>query len=68
MPLYEYRCKTCDDRFELRRAMAEADAPAHCPAGHEGVVRLLPAFAATGRATGPAAGPCGDACACYPDA
>jgi putative FmdB family regulatory protein len=73
VPLYEYRCRTCEDRFELRRPMAEADAPASCPGGHADVVRLLAAFAATGRATAtmptpaPAGGPCGGACACYPD-
>jgi putative FmdB family regulatory protein len=76
VPLYEYRCKTCEDRFELRRPMAEADAPAHCPDGHDDTVRLLAAFAATGRATAsasaaagsmPGAGPCGGNCACYPD-
>jgi putative FmdB family regulatory protein len=72
VPLYEYRCRTCDDRFELRRPMVEADAPASCPAGHAETVRLLAAFAATGRATAaapmpaPAGGPCGGACACYP--
>jgi putative FmdB family regulatory protein len=75
VPLYEYRCKTCDDRFELRRSVAEADAPASCPDGHSDSVRLLAAFAATGRATATAgaapasmpAGPCGSSCACYPD-
>jgi putative FmdB family regulatory protein len=74
VPLYEYRCKVCDERFDVRRPMAEADAPALCPAGHDDAVRLLAVFAATGRAsaTGPAAlpvgstgaGPCGPACAC----
>jgi putative FmdB family regulatory protein len=75
VPLYEYRCKTCDDRFELRRPMAEADDPAPCPDGHADTVRLLAAFAATGRASATAAtsvgsmpaGPCGGSCACYPD-
>jgi putative FmdB family regulatory protein len=76
VPLYEYRCKTCDDRFELRRSVAEADDPVSCPGGHTGAVRLLAAFAATGRSTASAmatapsampAGPCGSSCACYPD-
>jgi putative FmdB family regulatory protein len=71
MPRYEYRCHTCDDRFELRRAMADADAPAACPEGHVETSRLLAVFAATGRAGGgdpaPAPAPmggCGGACAC----
>ena len=75
MPTYEYRCRTCETRFELRRPMAESDAPAECPGGHAGAVRLLSVFAAVGSASaGPSAGPapasggpCGGACACYPD-
>jgi putative FmdB family regulatory protein len=61
MPYYEFRCRTCDGRFELRRPMADADATATCPAGHDDVVRLLPAFSTIGSAapTG-----CGDATAC----
>jgi putative FmdB family regulatory protein len=71
--MYEYRCRTCDSRFELRRPMAEADAPAVCPGGHDGAVRLLSVFAAIGSAAstpagaaGPGPGPCGGACACNP--
>ncbi|MGH9209746.1 MAG: FmdB family zinc ribbon protein [Acidimicrobiales bacterium] len=71
MPLYEYRCRTCDESFEIRRPVADADAPAACPSGHGDAVRLLAAFAATGRASAapaaPAPGPCGGSCACYPD-
>lgn len=71
MPLYDFRCPTCDERFELRRSIAEADDPASCPAGHPGARRLLTVFASTGRAaagapalSGPPAGGCGGACAC----
>jgi putative FmdB family regulatory protein len=75
VPLYEYRCRSCGERFDLRRPVAEADATATCPAGHPDGTRLLAAFAATGRATaaGPVgdaampAGPCSNSCACYPD-
>jgi putative FmdB family regulatory protein len=74
MPTYEYRCRTCDDEFELRRPMADSDAPASCPEGHEDTVRRLSVFAAVGASTtGPASspapvtGPCAEACACYPD-
>ena len=73
VPLYEYRCRECDDRFELRRSFTEADAPAACPSGHTEAVRLLPVFASVGRASGhdaPAtnapSGPCGGSCACFP--
>lgn len=74
MPLYEYRCRTCEAVYEHRRPMADADAPATCPDGHVGAARLLPVFATTGHAAQPAAGMCGapDAggcgggCACHP--
>ena len=42
MPLYEFKCRTCDDTFEVRRPMSQASDPATCPAGHDGAVRLLP--------------------------
>jgi putative FmdB family regulatory protein len=71
MPVYEFRCTTCATVFDERRGMAEADAPAACPAGHVGATRLLPVFATTGRAAGPSgacgapvAGGCGGGCAC----
>ena len=69
MPRYEYRCRTCDARFEQRRTHAEADAPAECPEGHVASTRLLSVFAAVGASDGgggeaPPAGPCGSACAC----
>jgi putative FmdB family regulatory protein len=68
MPIYEFCCQRCDERFELRRPMADADDPATCPSGHDDVVRRLPAFAAIGSAASPAtacgegAGCCGGAC------
>jgi putative FmdB family regulatory protein len=73
MAIYEFRCATCDVVFDERRPMAEADAPAMCPAGHVGARRLIPVFAATGLAAAPSgggmcgapvAGGCGSGCAC----
>jgi putative FmdB family regulatory protein len=74
MPLYEYRCKTCDSSFELRRSMAESSSPATCPQGHSETMRLLSSFASVGASSGgssfPASaapsmgGGCGGACAC----
>ena len=71
MPLYEFRCRTCDETFEVRRPMSEAGAPATCPEGHEGAVRLLSAFASVGASAAPAssatpkpAGGCGGVCGC----
>jgi len=71
VPVYEFRCSTCDAVFEERRPMAGADAPASCPDGHLGARRLLPVFATTGLAAppggacgAPVAGGCGSGCAC----
>jgi putative FmdB family regulatory protein len=73
VPRYEYRCLTCDETFEQRRAMAEADLAVTCPAGHAETRRLLSVFASTGSASpasapAPAAAPmrgCGGGCACH---
>ncbi|MET9609189.1 zinc ribbon domain-containing protein [Streptomyces sp. NPDC006512] len=55
MPRYEYRCRTCDDTFEVSRPMAESSAPADCPAGHADTVKLLSAVAVGGSSAAPAA-------------
>jgi putative FmdB family regulatory protein len=68
MATYEFRCRACGSTFEVRRSMAEADAPATCPAGHTDTARLLSVFAATGSAAAAPAsmggGCCGGACGC----
>ena len=66
MAVYEYRCRTCDDLFELRRPMSESDAAVECPQGHAETVRVLSVFANAGSAVGSdmPAGGCGPACAC----
>lgn len=74
MATYEFRCRACGATFEERRAMAAADEPATCPAGHTDTTRLLSVFAANVGASGTAApapsaprgggGCCGGACGC----
>lgn len=71
MPRYEYRCRTCDQRFEVQRAMSDAAASAPCPEGHVDTVRVLSMFATigTGRAAGRSpstvgGGCCGGSCGC----
>ncbi|UQX01016.1 zinc ribbon domain-containing protein [Streptomyces sp. RerS4] len=54
MPRYEFRCRTCDDTFEVSRPMAESSAPADCPAGHADTVKLLSAVAVGGTSGAPA--------------
>lgn len=73
MPLYEYRCRDCEETFELRRPMSEASDPAMCPHGHDDTVKLLSVFASVGASSvggpGPApstgGGGCGAACGCH---
>ena len=70
MPLYEYRCRDCDEKFE-RYVRAWGDATA-CPACKSGSVeKLLSTFAfaaADGSASSPAGGGCGcgrGGCGCH---
>ncbi|MEV6582438.1 zinc ribbon domain-containing protein [Streptomyces sp. NPDC051582] len=60
MPRYEFRCRTCEDTFEVSRPMAESSAPADCPAGHADTVKLLSAVAVGGTSSAPA--PSGGGC------
>jgi putative FmdB family regulatory protein len=46
MPLYEYYCTTCENRFELLRSLDRGDARDEtCPAGHPGAKKVLSVFA-----------------------
>ncbi|MEU5161441.1 zinc ribbon domain-containing protein [Streptomyces sp. NPDC020875] len=59
MPRYEFRCRTCDDTFEVDRPMARSGEPADCPEGHADTVKLLSAVAVGGTAAGAAPAPSG---------
>jgi putative FmdB family regulatory protein len=61
VPSYDVRCRVCGVTFEIKRPMAQADAPATCPNGHDDTIRLLPTIAVTGLAAAKAAPtpPCG---------
>jgi putative FmdB family regulatory protein len=77
MPIYEYRCATCDERFEELARNPDVAVP--CPAcGGERVERLLSVFAGVGGSSAPAApepsklganrplgGGCGPGCGCH---
>lgn len=53
MPIYEYRCATCDERFE--ELVRGPDAAVTCPGcGGAEAERLLSAFAGVGRGAGQA--------------
>ena len=46
MPIYEYRCSSCQREFELRRSFSEVDSPAACPTCGSPGQRLLSVFGA----------------------
>ena len=49
MPMYEYRCRECGERFEMLRRMSDADLDLVCPeCRSEEVERMLSRFAAGG--------------------
>ena len=49
MPLYEYECQECGNRFETLRPVDGDDAEVRCPAcGAGGVERKLSTFASPG--------------------
>lgn len=65
MPAYDYRCRTCDAVFEVRRGLDEAPAPARCPQGHDQTSRLFTPVAVGGSAAAPVpsgGGCCGGGC------
>lgn len=65
MPLYEYLCRTCDERFEVLQRVGEGPESVRCPeCGAREVTRQLSTFAAgasgsSGSASFASAGGCG---------
>jgi putative FmdB family regulatory protein len=52
MPMYEYRCQDCGERFEALRKASEADQGVRCPQCQgERIERLLSGFATSGCGT-----------------
>ena len=62
MPLYEYKCKECDEEFEALVSFKDADSGVKCPCcGSEKTDRLLSVFsAAVGGGTPGVDKPCCD--------
>ncbi|HXG35478.1 MAG TPA: zinc ribbon domain-containing protein [Dehalococcoidia bacterium] len=46
MPLYEYYCPDCSQKFELLRPVGRMDEEAICPQGHSHAQKVLSVFAA----------------------
>ena len=41
MPIYEYRCESCAEKFELLTRFAERDSPQVCPACESTKTRVM---------------------------
>ncbi len=65
MPIFEYRCVPCGERFEALQSRGDEAAP-RCPrCGAAEAERLLSSFAVLNARLEPAPGPCGSPdCAC----
>jgi putative FmdB family regulatory protein len=55
MPAYDFRCRTCDAVFEVRRGLDEVAAPVACPQGHAETSRVFTPVSVGGAAGGAAA-------------
>ncbi len=65
MPIYEYYCEMCENKFELLKPMSKAHEEASCPEGHVGAKRAISLFAAfTTGDNGEVSSVGGGACAC----
>ena len=62
MPRYDYRCRTCDTTFEVRRGLDEPEAEVHCPDGHGSTSRVFTPVAVGGAATAAPAAPAAGGC------
>ena len=53
MPIYEYECKKCGEKFEARRGMSDSDAEIKCPkCGTEYPRKVFSPFATKGSSGG----------------
>ena len=59
MPIYEYKCDECGNRYEQIRRMADADQELQCPrCDSDHVKRLLSSFATTSGGSAMSGKPC----------
>jgi putative FmdB family regulatory protein len=53
MPLYEFKCRTCDTRFEMLRKISDSDEDVSCPeCGEFEAERQVSAVTCTSNAAG----------------
>lgn len=57
MPIYEYECQSCDEKFELRRSINDSDTELKCPKCGERNPRRIFSMFSTG-SSGSSGGSC----------
>ena len=64
MPIYEYCCKSCDNRFDLLRPFSRADEAANCPKCEKEAERQVSTFASFSKDAGGVSVPVGGGSSC----
>ncbi len=65
MPLYEYSCRSCGERFEILQRLGENGDHLACPAcDHSEVEKVFSTFAAGAQSAGAGPGPAAQAAGC----
>ena len=58
MPIYEYKCEKCENRFEMRRSITDRDEDLECPkCGCKQVNKLYSSFGVSGSSSGSGCAP-----------
>lgn len=66
MPIYEYCCPKCENRFDLLRSISQADETVTCPKCGQTAKRLVSCFASFAKDAGGASTPIGGGGGCGP--
>ncbi len=66
MPIYEYLCPDCNEKFELLRQQSQANEAAPCPRCHNGAKRVLSTCASFSKSDEGSSTPIGGSSSCGP--